>query len=378
MTKKNRNYAASLICFAALYGFAAAQYKDLDDVQIEIPSSPVAVPHSPIANPDVYRSLGVLELTKTFEAPVITALATTTNGSSTLVATAGDDHLVRIWDPAAGKVLHVLQGHSDWVRCAQFTRDGKRLVTAGTDGRVLVWNAKTGKKISQRYRSERSINAMKLTEDESKLLLVGFDAPLQTIDFESGKLINEIGCPCRDMRAVAISEDGQWAAGAGRNGKIWVWSIKAVQNDGNEKAKTPQRKLLGHRRRVRALAFIPYSQQLVSAGDDRTIRVWDIESGQTLRQIHAGPARVMSMTVPHNGPIATGGSDNMVRLWDRNSGSALAQLTGHTGSVAALSSDGNRLYSAGFDTTVRIWSLSGDSTEPILTVKAETKNTSRK
>jgi len=359
----------SLACIATICACANAQYRDVgeiknaqviqdfhelgNDVEIEIPAvpAPVAVPHSSIATPASFRLSGILDLAKQSiaespaESPVITALAAITIDSGTLVAAAGDDHLVRIWDPATGKVIHVLRGHSDWVRCAQFTRDGRTLITAGTDGRVLLWNAQTGKKISERYRSDRSINAMQLTEDESQLLIVGFDAPLRTIDFASGKLISEVGCPCRDMRAVAISEDGQWAAGAGRNGKIWVWSIQATQDGETSRRNKPQHELLGHKRRVRSLAFIPYSQQLVSAGDDRTIRVWDLQSGQTVRQIHAGPARVMSMIVPRNagGPVVTGGSDNLVRVWNLNTGSAVAQLTGHTGSVAALSSDGTHL-----------------------------------
>ena len=55
--------------------------------------------------------------------------------------------------------------------------------------------------------------------------------------------------------------------------------------------------------------------------------------------------------------LAAAGSDNLVRLWDVARQEELGLLTGHTGSIAALECHDKVLISAGYDTTVRIWSI---------------------
>jgi WD40 repeat protein len=57
-----------------------------------------------------------------------------------LLASAGDDCLIRVWDPATGKELRRLRGHQNRVSCITFSRDGKLLVTGGDDGTPLVWD----------------------------------------------------------------------------------------------------------------------------------------------------------------------------------------------------------------------------------------------
>ena len=118
-----------------------------------------------------------------------------------------------------------------------------------------------------------------------------------------------------------------------------------------------------------------YTNQLVSAGDDRTIRIWNVDSDQPVRTIHAGRARMMSMIVTRDGTIAAGGSDNVIRLWNAESGAPITQLTGHTGTVAAFAFDGTNLYSGGFDTTVRVWSRAAGSLDATRTVQSPTGNT---
>ena len=55
-------------------------------------------------------------------------------------ATGGTDEAVRLWDPAAGKVLSEGTGHSRAVSRVEFSPDDKQLVSVGVDGCILVWN----------------------------------------------------------------------------------------------------------------------------------------------------------------------------------------------------------------------------------------------
>ena len=60
----------------------------------------------------------------------------------TLLATAGLDGTVKVWDLATGKVQQTLTGHTSEVRSVNFSPDGAKLVTAGgdRDGTVRVWD----------------------------------------------------------------------------------------------------------------------------------------------------------------------------------------------------------------------------------------------
>ena len=62
-----------------------------------------------------------------------------------LLATAGSDRTVRLWDVSRGLPIRTLEGHAGEVRSAAFSIDGSRLVSASNDGTVRVWDIETGR-----------------------------------------------------------------------------------------------------------------------------------------------------------------------------------------------------------------------------------------
>src|SRR5262245_7687820 len=124
-----------------------------------------------------------------------------------------------------------------------------------------------------------------------------------------------------------------------------------------------------HTASITALAFTPDSKQLVSASEDKTIRVWDLASRQTLRVIRGetGPAdfgKIGAIAVAPDGrllaaavrPVAPD-KGPVIRLYDFASGTQIGLLEGHEGDIHSLafSSNGRHLISGGSAHTATIW-----------------------
>ncbi len=133
----------------------------------------------------------------------------------------------------------------------------------------------------------------------------------------------------------------------------------------------------GHRSLIRDLVFTPDGQSLISASDDKTIRIWDWRSGATLRTIRGysgdgNDGKVFSVAISPDGKtIAAGGYFGPgigaappygdVRLFDFSTGRLTTVLRGNEFAVysVAFSPDGNRIAAGGQDGFVTLWRRDG-------------------
>ncbi|KAG9313147.1 WD40-repeat-containing domain protein [Chiua virens] len=97
---------------------------------------------------------------------------------------------------------------------------------------------------------------------------------------------------------------------------------------------------------------------VVSAGCDKSLRVWDVVSGHCIYILRGHAATIRCARVLHNRPIAvTGSRDTTVRVWDIQQGRMLRILQGHSNSVRCLDVCGNMVVSGSYDRSCRIWSV---------------------
>jgi cytochrome c len=115
----------------------------------------------------------------------------------------------------------------------------------------------------------------------------------------------------------------------------------------------------GHGGPVRALAMAADGRSLASGGLDQSAIVWALPAGTITAVLRFHQAAVNAVAPLPDGAFATGGADGRIAIWRRGGLTPERVLEGHTGPIAALTTDGARVASAAWDETARIWEPDG-------------------
>jgi GTPase SAR1 family protein len=154
------------------------------------------------------------------------------------------------------------------------------------------------------------------------------------------------------INSVAFSHDGIYALSGSDDRTLRLWDVESGRC---------LRVFEGHSDIVWSVAFSGDSRLALSGSADRTLRLWDVESGRCLRVFEGHSASVSSVAFSGDSRLALSGSDdNTARLWDVESGRCLRVFEGHSDTVwsVAFSGDSKRAFSCAANGVGRIWNLS--------------------
>ncbi len=264
---------------------------------------------------------------------------------------------VELCDAASGTLRANLRGHDGLVRCVAYQPGGKLLATAGVDRTVRLWDVVRGTQTAQF--PANAPWALAFSAD-GRWLAAGTDnATLTLWDVATGKertfptgvegFISSVAFRS-DGKAVAcavVLYDGERRTHA--DGEIHVWDVAT----GRQLAVLP-----GLGTVPWCVAFPTNGASLAIAGEDATVRLWNPATRKEKWMLRGPLATLRAVAFSPDGrTLAAAGADGRVYLCDAANGRMRRVLRGHFRAVysVAFSPDGQSVYSLGQDFTLRRW-----------------------
>ncbi|MGL6227399.1 MAG: WD40 repeat domain-containing protein [Thermoguttaceae bacterium] len=270
---------------------------------------------------------------------------------------------------------------------------GKWLLTSNADRGIWIWDvSKKSVGLEGGYQLDSSpVSIVKLlfTPDESWVIAARADGMIQcwnvTLESpaESARVFNE---RIPGLSNLQISPNGRWLTAYGtpkintksemnmipaplerlesnqpqsKQGGVFLWDLQNLSHE------LPRSLVLNGERPVFCSSFSPNSRWLVLGGEDRSVRLYDLNSNQPTLNHYVFRGHQLDVTTlefcPDNKHFVSGSRDNTVRIWNLPNEQGFIDepvvLQGHNGWITALawSEDGKTLATTSYDRTIRLW-----------------------
>jgi WD40 repeat protein len=198
------------------------------------------------------------------------------SSNGALIASAGRDRTIVLWDSTTGRQLRRLIGHEGPVMSVSFSPDGELLASGGDDHNILLWRVATGQRVRTLTGHSESVLTVAFSPKGHILASGSQDLTVGLWDTTTGREVRTFVGQEGGISCVAFSGDGELLASASLDRTVRVWNVETGRTVWI---------LGGHSGPVEAVGFSPDKRVLVSGEFNGTIREWDLKTGKLLRSL---------------------------------------------------------------------------------------------
>jgi len=282
----------------------------------------------------------------------------TSDASGRYAVTASYDGKVVLWDVPAQTLIRTANANTDDLRALAMHPDGTVFATAAGCGEISLWSADTGELLRHFSLPESRTWSLAFTPGGDYLLGGASWGYVIQWDWKTGRELRRFYGGGGIMNTVAASADGAMIAAGDAEGMVFVWDWD-----------TGARRfaLEGHLQSLQHgeqgtldVAFRPGHAQLVSAGNDSTAKIWDLNGGTLTHSLTGHRKKVNAVTFSPDGTELFTVSDRDVFRWNPETGEALPSWIRQKHVFAQahyLPGPQRKMLTVGYQSDIFLWAM---------------------
>lgn len=295
------------------------------------------------------------QLINTFRAHPSAIKTIVTLADKPLIATGGEDKIIKIWTNGNDEVLHEMTGHDAPITSLAGFPNIDFLVSGGEDCKISLWNGATGEPIRDLVGHTGAVTALVTTLNGKIIVSGSADNTVRIWDSLNGNQLHV--CEGHSgVHALAISPDAKYvvAGESGLNGqpyyKLKVWDLKTGEN---------VRDFAQIHHGVETIKFSESGLVLMTSSTEGDITLWDWETGEIIRTIETHLGSVTTAFTPNRRYAIIGTQRPILTIWSIETGRRIHQLDEPSDwvSAVAINQSGHYIVAGCHDGMLNIYRL---------------------
>ncbi|KAG5518110.1 hypothetical protein PMAC_003296 [Pneumocystis sp. 'macacae'] len=258
-----------------------------------------------------------------------------------LFVSGGDDYKIRVWNYKSRKLFFTLTGHLDYVRTVFFHHEYPWILSCSDDQTIRIWNWQSRNSIAILTGHNHYVMCAQFHPKDDLIVSASLDQTIRVWDIS--ELHKKNTAPSLTFENQLGKSHNQTSDLFGSNGVVVKYLLE------------------GHDRGVNWVSFHPTLPLIVSAGDDRLIKLWRMSETKAWEvdtcRGHFNNASA-ALFHPHQELILSVGEDKSIRIWDLNKRTSIHSFRRENDRfwIIAVHPEIN-LFAAGHDSGVMIFKL---------------------
>lgn len=263
--------------------------------------------------------------------------------------------------------FQTLKGHQANIGAIDVSADGKIIASAGEDQTIKLWQRETGKLIYSFVGVNEPIQTLAISPNGKSIIAGGFDGrisqwQLETKQYKSSFFARVNATYSHDgvILQLAFAANERFIVSASNDKTLRIWSYYTGEL---------KRTLIGHEEAVNTCAISPDSQIIASGSDDKTIKLWRFDHSYAYQTFIGDKVAVNSLAFSNDGQyLISGGRDKTIKIWDIKTGEIIKSWQAHEQTIISIAVNPHRhLIASASRTEIKIWQ--GQTGELIKTLR---------
>lgn len=287
----------------------------------------------------------------------------------TLLAAAGSDSSITLYELPSLAIRNKLRGHTGQVSTVAFSSDGSKLVSGGRDHKVIIWETATGKTLAQNSGSfSQGIYQVCFSNDNQLVGVVSWERDVKrspsiwgfakVLDVANGSELQRIELDNHPAASIRFSPDGSTLL-------LATWGEIAYAYKWREAKQLWKFDLSDYSEynAFHCMDLSPDGKIIALGSTDFRVYILSVADGKVLRTIqpHEGHRKIVKAVAfsPDGEFLASAGEDQKIMVWQTADFKKRKELVGHLAVVNSLawSKAGEKIFSVSGDGSLRTWHL---------------------